>query len=799
MASITVEQINLDEKSLNNKFDPKGLLILPCINMVLFPGVTISVSLKREMSEKTARYAYENHIPIGVACQASGDDEWPSLDNVVLQCGVVADVLKMIELPDGDVSALLRGRDPFHIEGKSRKKAPFQGALMARVSIEQEVMPPLDRKFKLTLTNIKKKLEKISPTLPGPMGAMLQAMMQDLEPAMAINTLLTNFPFDVDSKCALLCENDMRERAYGLLRLLSEKEQEMSITQDIMEKVRQDMTEEQRRVFLQKQMDTIHDELYGMEDDAEIFEKRANEAGLPEGPRKAFDRELGKLRRINPQSPDYFVAYSYLDTFLSLPWNASKEITTDIEKAKSVLDEDHSGLAKVKDRMLEHIASVMFNPHGKAPILCLVGPPGVGKTSLGRSVASALGLDYQRVSLGGLHDEAEIRGHRRTYIGAMPGRIIDALKRCGTNNPVLVLDEIDKIGADYKGDPSSALLEVLDPEQNCHFHDNYLDVDFDLSNVLFIATANSVSSIPAPLLDRMELISLSGYLPEEKLEIAKKHLLPRIISEMNLEDVDFNITEDAINAVIDSYTSESGVRQLEKRLAALARKRVLAHVAKKDFPHEVKPEHLNELLGVAPYMREKYEDNSLAGVVTGLAWTEVGGAILLAEASLTPGKGKDTVTGNLGDVMKESASIAFQWVRAHASQLGIDASLFDKYNLHIHFPEGAIPKDGPSAGITIATAIVSAFRQKRVRANIAMTGEITLRGKVLPVGGIKEKMLAAKRAGITDVVLSAQNRKDVDDIDARYTQGLEFHYVDTVLDVMRYAITDEDVVDAIAL
>lgn len=799
LSGISVEQINLDAKAINNEFDTKALMILPCKNVVLFPGVTVSVGIKRDLSEKTARYAHDNHRPIGVVCQVGDHDEWPSLKDDVTEMGVVADVIKLLELPGGETSALIRGREPFRILGKSRKKPPFEGALMAKVEITEEEMPEMDRKFKLTLTNIKKKLDKIAPTLPGPMGAMMGAMMQDLDAEAAINTLLTNFPFEVEEKAALLQQPNLRERAYGLLRLLNKKEQEMMLTQDIMERVRQDMTDDQRRAFLQKQMDTIHDELYGGEDDADMLQRRADDANMPQAAREVFDRELSKLRRINPQNPDYFVAYTYLDTMLSLPWAKRNEINPDIEAAKEVLDADHSGMEKVKERMLEHIASVIYNPGGKAPILCLVGPPGVGKTSLGRSVATALGLNYQRVSLGGLHDEAEIRGHRRTYIGAMPGRIIDAVKRAGSINPVLVLDEIDKIGADYKGDPSSALLEVLDPEQNCHFHDNYLDVDFDLSNVLFIATANSASTIPAPLLDRMEVISLSGYLPEEKLEIAKAHLMPRIKERMGLDDGDLAVSDEAINSIIDTYTSESGVRQLEKRLSALARKRILAKVAAREFPAEVGPEHLKDLLGLAPFIKEKCEDNSLAGVVTGLAWTEAGGAILLAEASLTEDKGKETVTGNLGDVMKESATIAYQWVKAHASQLGIPTSLFGKYSLHIHFPEGAIPKDGPSAGITIATAIVSAFKQKRVKANMAMTGEITLRGKVLPVGGIKEKMLAAKRAGITHVVLSVQNRKDVEDIDERYTRGLSFHYVDTVLEVMAYAITDEDVANPLAL
>ncbi len=514
---------------------------------------------------------------------------------------------------------------------------------------------------------------------------------------------------------------------------------------------------------------------------------------MPEYARAVFDKQLAKLRRLNPSTPDYSVEYAYLENLVELPWHPA-EVENDIAHAREVMESSHYGLEKINRRILEQIAVVLLNnPSAKSPIICLVGPPGVGKTSLGRSVAEAMGRKYQRVSLGGVHDEAEIRGHRRTYIGAMPGRIIKAMKEAGVTNPVLLLDEVDKLGRDHKGDPASALLEVLDPEQNTTFHDNYIDLDYDLSKVLFIATANTLSTIDPPLLDRMEIIELSGYLLEEKIEIARRHLLPKVLKECGLDaESGFNITDEGLTALIEDYTAESGVRTLEKQLGSLVRKHILAKACGESFPDPVTPADLQGLLGLPRYNKDKYEGNEFTGVVTGLAWTQVGGEILLAEASLAPGKGdRLSITGNLGDVMKESATIALQWVKSHADHLQIPAEKFDQNNLHIHFPEGAIPKDGPSAGITIATAIASAFTSRKVRERIAMTGEITLRGKVLPVGGIKEKILAAKRAGITDIVLSSENRRDIEDIPANYVTGLTFHYVDTVDQVLAYALLPE--------
>ncbi|MDE5650916.1 MAG: endopeptidase La, partial [Duncaniella sp.] len=567
------------------------------------------------------------------------------------------------------------------------------------------------------------------------------------------------------------------DRAVVLLANLAQSEQISEIRAEIHRKARRNIDEQQRNMFLQHQFDVIRDELYGDDDDCRALEEKAKNIKFPDDVRKTFGKELEKLRRLNPQSPDYSVQYSYLQLLTDLPWGIGDPLSTDFHTAEKVLDEDHYGLEKVKERILEQLAVMMNTPEGRSPIICLVGAPGVGKTSLGQSIARALGRKYQRVSLGGLHDEAEIRGHRRTYIGAMPGRIIDAIKRAGASNPVLLLDEIDKTGNDFKGDPSAALLEVLDPEQNSHFHDNYVDVDYDLSHVLFIATANTLSTIPQPLLDRMEIIDISGYLIEEKIEIARRHLIPRIAAENGFKADEIVFTPEALTKIVEGYTSESGVRQLDKRIAKVIRKIVLNKMRGKEYSPTVNVGDLRDYLGVEMFTPERYEVSDTPGVATGLAWTAVGGEILFIESSFTPGKGeKLTITGNLGDVMKESAVIACKVVRARCSHYGVDPEEFEKQQLHIHVPEGAIPKDGPSAGITMCVSILSALTGKPVRERLAMTGEITLRGKVLPVGGIKEKILAAKRAGITDIILCSDNRKDIEDIRPIYLEGLTFHY-----------------------
>ena len=793
-------QIDIDAKRFDIVPSVDDLPVLATRNLVLFPGVTIPISLGRENSILTATEASERQIPIGVVCQLHPEEENPAVTTGLYKYGVVADVLKVFDLPDGSKTALVRSRGKFRIIGRGAGKLIPGASLSARVKLIAEETPEISGELEVMIEQVKQSAISIVNKTAENSKEIVFSINQTSSPAELVNFLCTNMHIDTDSKVALLAKPTLAERTFMLLSELVKNEEKVDISREILQRTRQNMDQSQRNAFLQQQMETIREELYGDSDDADELVRRADAIEMPEKARAVFDKEVEKLRRLNPQSPDYSVQFSYLDTLLELPWNKETELNTDFASASRILEDDHYGLEKVKERILEQLAVLMHNPEGKAPILCLVGAPGVGKTSLGKSVAHALGRNYQRVSLGGVHDESEIRGHRRTYIGAMPGRIIYAMKRAKSSNPVLLLDEIDKIGRDFKGDPSSALLEVLAPEQNKFFHDNYIDIDYDLSHVLFIATANTLSTLQQPLLDRMEIIDISGYLLEEKVEIARRHLEPRVRNEHKLEAEDLNISDQALIKIIENYTSESGVRQLEKRLSALARKAVLAKMSGRDFPSEILPEHLHDMLGLPPFSKDRYEGNDFAGVVTGLAWTQVGGEILMAEASLSPGKGeKLTITGNLGDVMKESAAIALQWVKAHASVLGIDPALFERYNLHIHFPEGAIPKDGPSAGITIATAIVSAFTRRLVAERIAMTGEITLRGKVLPVGGIKEKILAAKRAGITDIILSSENRKDIDDIAERYISGLTFHYVDTVEQVIDIALTDRIAANAVPL
>ncbi|WP_367881411.1 endopeptidase La [uncultured Duncaniella sp.] len=615
--------------------------------------------------------------------------------------------------------------------------------------------------------------------------------IKDLKaPGLMVNMISTHAGFDLSEKMDLLRHSRLKDRAMQLMALIARQEQFFEIRSEIRRKAMKNIDEQQRNHFLQHEFEALREQLYGNDDDSIAFEKKAAALNMPEKVRAAFNKELEKLRRLNPQSPDYSVQYSYLQVLTDLPWNVEDAINADFSEAERTLDRDHYGLEKVKERILEQLAVMMNTPHGRSPIICLVGAPGVGKTSLGQSIARALNRKYQRVSLGGLHDESEIRGHRRTYIGAMPGRIIDAVRRAGSSNPVLLLDEIDKTGNDFKGDPSAALLEVLDPEQNSHFHDNYVDVDYDLSHVLFIATANTLSTIPQPLLDRMEIIDISGYLMEEKIEIARRHLIPRVSKENGFGEDEINFTPEAITKMVEGYTSESGVRQLEKQIAKVVRRIVLRKMRGEGYSLNVTPETLREYLGVERFTPERYEASDHPGVAVGLAWTAVGGEILFIESSFSQAKNeKLTLTGNLGDVMKESAIIASQIVRSYSDRYGIDSEWFDTHALHIHVPEGAIPKDGPSAGITLCTSILSALTGRPVRNRLAMTGEITLRGKVLPVGGIKEKILAAKRAGITDIILCADNRKDIEDIRPIYLEGLTFHYVKNIEDVFDIAIT----------
>lgn len=795
--SLDMQRIEIELDKFGKDPDCEHLPILPTRNLVMFPGITVTFELGRETSLETARIAHEEGTPIGILCQINADEDKPSLTTGLFKYGVIADVLTIFERPDGAKFALVRSRDRFRVMGKAQDR--YGEKIWARVKVMPDKEPIDDNRFSATCAEVKRiSTELLSKTNPELAKNTLSNIEDDVT---LLNFLCTNAPFDIPEKVALLAKANLSDRATGLLTQLLILTDRMKVTEEIMKKAKRTLDENQKNAFLQQQMEAIRETLYGTDaDEIDELVAKAENAGMPVNVLELFNKEIEKLRRFNPSSPDYSVLYSYLDTLVNLPWDKKTKVNDSFAKAEEILENDHYGLEKVKERILEQMALIMHNPKGKAPILCLVGPPGVGKTSIGRSVAKALGRNYERVSFGGLHDEAEIRGHRRTYIGAMPGRIIDAMKRAGVNNPVLLLDELDKIGADYKGDPAAALLEVLDPEQNCHFHDNYIDVDFDLSNVLFIATANTLSTVARPLIDRMEIIEIPGYLVEEKMEIARRHLIPRIFTQMKIDNQAFTLSDEALKEIIRNYTSESGVRTLEKKLSAVARKYVLSIMKGKEFPTEIKPENLYDILGLAPHIPDRYEGNDFAGVVTGLAWTEVGGEILLAESSLFPAKTPAlTLTGKLGDVMKESATIAYQWVRAHAAELGIKPEIFEKYSLHIHFPEGAVPKDGPSAGITIVTSIVSTLLQQKVRAGIAMTGEMTLRGRVLPVGGIREKILAAKRAGITDIILSEDNRRDIEDIPSSFIGNLNFHFVKDAEGVLDFAITDEPVSNPLLL
>lgn len=795
---INVQAIAGEEWNMDASVDMEALPVLPTRDSVIFPMSTVPLSLGRENSLLTARGAADGNVAVAVVCQKYAEDENPGITRLY-RYGVLGQVVRVIDLPDGSHTALVRTTGRIRLTGRNRSAScPVPGAsLHVRAELSEETVSDKEY-FGAVMAVLITASRKFAEATLEPAEPFVQNIHElESNPPMLLSFLCTNLPFTTQEKASMIACGDLCRRAELALKAVNRHLEKVHLLKNISERTRSQLNDSQRQGFLQAQMESIRQELYGdTADDGDALLAKAEQAALPEHVMEAVRKEVDKLRRYNPSSPDYAIQYTYVDTVVSLPWSVSKPLPDDGAKAfrgaVDTLEREHYGLEKVKERILEQLAMIMRNPGGRQPIICLVGPPGVGKTSLGKSVADALGKDYQRVSLGGLHDEAEIRGHRRTYIGAMPGRVIDAVKRAGSNNPVLLLDEIDKIGHDFKGDPASALLEVLDPEQNFHFHDNYVDLDFDLSNVLFIATANTLSTVPTPLLDRMEIIELSGYLPEEKEQIAERHLMKRILEHAGLGAGDVKVSPVAMRAIIEDYTAESGVRQLQKQLEKVVRKAVLAQMSGKDFPDVVEPGHLREILGLPVHRAGKYEGNDFAGVVTGLAWTSVGGEILLAEASLSAGKGeKLSLTGNLGDVMKESATIALQWVRAHAQQLGIDEEMFEKYRLHIHFPEGAIPKDGPSAGITIATSIVSCFRRTRVAPRVAMTGEITLRGRVLPVGGIKEKILAAKRAGITDIILSAENRRDIEDIAEKYRAGLTFHYVDTVMEVIRLAVTDE--------
>ncbi len=780
--------------------DESGMMVVPVLalrDMVLFPGITMPVAVGREKSLKLVREASKHNTRIAVVCQIDRHTEDPGQGDLY-KYGTLADIIKVIEMPDGAINVILQGRTGIAVHDVV-EESPY---LKAHVSPTEEIKPvPRDTEFKVLIQSITEITFNMLSNM-GEGGRELAFAMKNIDNSLyLINFLATNVHFDADKKQAMLEERNLKKRGYLLYSNLREEAQLAEIKADIQSRTREDLSQQQREHFLQQQIRTIQEELgTAGGDDFDELDRRASKKKWSQAVQETFNKEYRKLERLNPQSPDYSVQYSYLDNFLNLPWETYSEDNFDLKKVERKLNKDHYGLDDVKDRILEHLAVLKLRGDLKAPIICLYGPPGVGKTSLGRSVAEALNRKYARISLGGLHDEAEIRGHRRTYIGAMPGRIMDAMIKSGTSNPVIVLDEIDKVGKDYKGDPSNALLEVLDPEQNDRFHDNYIDVDYDLSKVLFIATANSLSTISQPLLDRMEVIEISGYIQEEKLEIAKRHLIPKQLEQNGFSTKEIKFGNKTVSKIIDDYTRESGVRDLEKKIAKVLRKVARYKACGDEYPTSLTPELIPEYLGPKNFSHDLYEGNEFAGVVTGLAWTAVGGEILFIESSLSKGKGeKLTLTGNLGDVMKESAVIALQYIKAHCDSLGINPELFDKYNVHIHVPEGAVPKDGPSAGVTMVTSLASTFTQRKVRDHLAMTGEITLRGKVLPVGGIKEKILAAKRSGITDIMLCEENRKDIENIKEMYLKGLTFHYVNTIADVLDFALLEQKVKNALTL
>lgn len=777
------------------QMDEEELPLIATRDLVLFPNMTMPVVLGREFSIRVAKEADKNKRYVGLVAQINASVDEPT-EADLYRVGCVAEVMKCLEMPDGTYNVFLQGRKLFRIE----KVLQLNPIITASVHIMEEA--PLikgDQQLRALMSNIKEDLKQfaklIDSNLPGEVGFAIQNFKDN---AFLINFLCSIFPMAVKRRQALLELTDMYERAMHLSSIINQELQFARLKSQLHEQTQANINEQQRQAYLHTQIHTIQEALgEGQQNDVDKLLQRANEKHWSEAVQETFRKEVNKLQRMQEQSPDYSIQYTYLQTMVDLPWGELTEDNHDLRRAQKVLDQDHYGLEKVKERILEHLAVLKMRGDMKSPILCLFGPPGVGKTSLGRSIAKALKRKYVRISLGGLHDEAEIRGHRRTYIGAMLGRIVSGLLKAGSDNPVFVLDEIDKISGDFKGDPASALLEVLDPEQNASFHDNYLDVDYDLSKVLFIATANDLGTIAPPLRDRLEIIDLSGYILEEKVEIGERHLLPKQKAEHGLEKVKFSIPRNTMEAIIDRYTRESGVRLLDKRLAKVMRKVAWKVANDETIPARLRPEDLKDYLGMPDYDPDKYEGNDYAGVVTGLAWTSVGGTILMVESALCKGKGeKLTLTGNLGDVMKESAALALQWVKSNADYLEIPEEVFNNYTVHIHCPEGAIPKDGPSAGITMVTSLASTFTQRKVREKIAMTGEITLRGRVIPIGGVKEKILAAKRAGITDLVLCIDNKKDVEDIKPEYRTGLTFHYVRDVREVIDFALLPEKVKNA---
>ena len=772
---------------------PDNLPLLPVRNLVLFPGVVSPILIGRDSSKMVVQKAEKRGDLIGVVCQRDPDVDVPMQEDLY-ETGVFAKVVKLLSLPNGNITAIVQCQGRLRLKQLTQTIPYLEGDVEPVEDIDPEKR---DREFKTAmedLRNIVNEYINVSEDIPDEATFAIKNISNDI---MALNFVCSNMPFTTKEKMKLLEMDSVKERLFNVMKIINREINLQNLKADIRNKTREDIDEQQRNYFLQQQIKNMQAEM-GNDSSPEKYEliQKAEKKHWPAEINKTFFKEVEKLDNLNPQSPEFNVQLNYLQTLVSLPWEEYTKDDLDLKRAQKILDEDHYGMEKVKERILEHMAVLALRGDLKSPIICLYCPPGVGKTSLGKSIASAMKRKYVRMSLGGLHDEAEIRGHRRTYIGAMPGRIIKSIQKAGSSNPVFILDEIDKVTQNtHNGDPASALLEVLDPEQNNAFHDNYLDVDYNLSKVLFIATANNLGTIPRPLLDRMEIIEVSGYITEEKIEIAKRHLIPRELENtgQNVKGMKPTFNKAAIEMIIERYTRESGVRQLEKQINKALRKIAYKRQLEDNTDYKkITPTEIEDLLGKPPFYRDIYQGNDYAGVVTGLAWTSVGGEILFIETSLSKGKnGKLTLTGNLGDVMKESAILALEYVKAHADTLNIDYRIFDNWNIHIHVPEGATPKDGPSAGITIATSIASALTQRKVRKNTAMTGEITLRGKVLPVGGIKEKILAAKRAGITDIVMCQENEKDILEIPDMYLKGVTFHYVENVQDVWKFALTDE--------
>ena len=783
-----------DEEIINREDVPEILPILPLINTVLFPGVVIPITAGRDKSIQLINDANKGSKVIGVVAQKDEDIEEPISDDIY-KTGVVAQILRVLKMPDGNTTVIIQGKKRFEINEMIQEK-PYLKAKVLEALEDKTIEDP--KEFKAIIDSVKEQaLEVIkeNPMLPSEASFAIKNIQSD---SFLVNFISSNMELSVMQKQVVLEKDNLKERALLTLKNLNKELQKLQLRNDIQSKTRSDLDQQQREYYLNQQLKTIQEELGGVNNDAELDEMRiqAKSKKWTKDVGETFDKELARLRRTNPQMAEYGVQRNYLELMLELPWGEFSDDKFDLKRAVKILDRDHFGLEKVKERIIEHLAVLKLRGDMKSPIICLYGPPGVGKTSLGKSVAESLGRKYVRMSLGGLRDEAEIRGHRKTYIGAMPGRLIQNLKKAGTSNPVFVLDEIDKLGQSHQGDPSSAMLEVLDPEQNTEFYDNYLEVGYDLSKVLFIATANNLGQIPWALRDRMEIINVTGYTIEEKIEIAKRHLLPKQVKEHGLSGKEIKLGKAQLEKIIEGYTRESGVRGLEKQIAKVVRFAAKSIALEEEYNIIITNEDIEKILGSPRLERDKYESNEVAGVVTGLAWTSVGGDILFIESILSKGKGTLSITGNLGKVMKESATIAMEYIKANADDFGINPEILEKYNVHIHVPEGATPKDGPSAGVTMLTSLVSVFTQRKVKNKLAMTGEITLRGKVLPVGGIKEKILAAKRANIKEIILCKENEKDIAEIKESYLKGLTFYYVSDMSEVIDIALTKQKVKNA---